>query len=163
MLIEGAPVTYIGPATEVATPGAAGRLLSVSGDGGHVLFSTGKAAGRVDFVPLVTLSAVVPVEPSLIADALDAPEALSSTAVRQTVATAGEQGLVAALAEAGVLDELASIGEEAADLVSARVRSDPALHPVMAVLDIEEQDQVVALTSALLLRAAANQDGTDDD
>lgn len=149
MLSEGARVSY---------QGQDGRLLSISGDGGHVLLTSGRAAGSVEFVALATLAEA---EPSLIADALDAPEALSSVAVRETVASAGEQGLVTALSESGVLDTLAAIGEEAFEFVASRVRVEPVIRPVMAALDTEEQDHFVALTSALILTSAVHQNEDD--
>lgn len=163
MLIEGARIRYVGGPQGVLRANDCGRLLSISGDGGHVLFSTGKAAGRVQYLPLAQLMAIEAAERSLLADSLDAPPPISVTAVRETVASSGEEGLIHALGEAGVLDDLATIAEEAADFVAGRVRSDPSLAPVMAVLDTEEQDQVVSLASALLLRNAAHYDPDGDD
>jgi hypothetical protein len=163
MLSEGGRVSYTGGGDGRLSTGDNGRLLSISGDGGHVLFSTGAVAGTVEYLPLHLLSSMERSARSLLADTLDAPEQLSSTAVRETVVAAGEQGLVAALSEAGVLDELAGIGEEAADFVASRIRSDPAMGPIMAALDTEERDQVVALTASMILVGAAHysEDGPD--
>jgi len=156
MLTEGARVSYTGESRGRLGTGAEGRLLSISGDSGHVLFSTGKVAGVVEFLPLHLLTAHGQAQPSLIADALDAPEQLSSVAVRETVASSGEQGLVAALSEAGVLDELASIADEAAEMVASRIREDPGMRQIMAALDGEERDQVVSLTTSMILGSAAH-------
>lgn len=161
-MIEGSRVAYTGERQDLLAPGDSGRLLAISGDSAHVLFSSGQVQGAVRYVALGSLVALEEPVRSLIADSLDAPEALSSTAVRETVATSGEQGLLHALGEAGVLDELASIAEEAADFVAGRVRSDPSLAPVMAVLDADERDDLITLTSALLLRNAAHEDGADE-
>lgn len=163
MLEEGARVRYEGAPDGLLRRNDMGHLLSISGTGGHVLFSTGQVAGRVQYLPLDKLSKVLPGPRSLLADSLDAPPPLGIEAVREMVSGGGERGLVAALGESGVLDDLAVIAEEAADFVAGRVRSDPSMVPIISMLDAEEEEQVIALTSSLLLRNAAHYKDEDDE
>lgn len=148
---EGKRVSYVGePNPQGLGVADVGKVLSVTGSCSHVLWETGRLAGRVTFEEnndLVTSASTTARD-----DSLDGP--LVTIAVRETYDTAGDTGLLNALAEAGHLASMTGYAEEALSLVASRVREDPAFQPVLAELEPDEGAALVNLTSAVLLRDA---------
>ena len=139
--------------------GDTGTVLTASGSAGHVLWSTGALRGRttlcedLDVVPTRTVART-----SVQAALEDSLEVGHHLAVRETFEESGETGLINAMAERGYLAGLTRIAEEAASLVAARLREEPAFARVLADLDASEGDALVTTASMVLLRDAFTPD-----
>lgn len=151
---EGQRVSYVGePNPQGLAVADAGRVLTVTGANSHVMWDSGRLTGKVTFEENDDLVVSGASAPSAIEDSLD-DGTLVSVAVRDTYDTAGDVGLLNALAEAGHLASMSSYAEEAFSLVASRVREDPAFKSVLAALEPDEGAALVTLTSAVLLRDA---------
>lgn len=148
-------VSYVGPDVDHLTMGDQGRVLSVSGSIGHVIWQSGDAEGQTtahyeqDLAPVGSRQAVH----EAIEDSLEVG-GLVSFAVRDTFEQAGETGVLNAMAESGHLASFADIAEEAITLVATRIRADASFQAVLADLDPEDAEGVLRLASACLIRDA---------
>lgn len=157
---DGQQVSYVGP-TGPGFPavGDQGKVLSSSGNSGHVQWATGARRRQVD---LVIADDVVEVRrerqanrvEAAFADSLEVGEQDEPLQVRAVLEESGEVGLLNALAASGHLAGLQQIAEEALEFVAARVRQDPHLATVLGHLDQGEGDSLVSLASSVLLRDA---------
>jgi hypothetical protein len=160
-LHESQRVSYVGfPKTSGLGVGDEGVVLSVSGDAAHVRWASGARVGQIDLVDGIDLaprSAAKQAEASLVHafdDSLGYGPPVVHTAVRETFDETGPEGLFTALVNEGHLGALSSVAEEALGVVAARVREDEAMRQVLAGLEPEEGEALVALTASVVLRDA---------
>jgi hypothetical protein len=154
VLREGSRVSYVGPPSDRLAMGDQGRLLSVSGSVGHVMWESGACQGQtsahydIDLATTGSQGVQASIEDSLEVGGL------VTFAVRDAYDTGGEVGVLNALAESGHLASFGDIAEEALTLVSTRIRRDASFQAVLADLDPEEAEGVLRLASACLIRDA---------
>lgn len=158
MIAEGQKVAYAGddPMQDV---GSVGKVLQMSGhEAAHVHWETGPRTGSVELVDandLVTSSSTT----ASLAQAIEADSFASSVGVadafsmqvRAAFDDGGETSVVTALEESGHLALLAAEAEEAVLMLGARIRMDAQIAPLLATLDIDEQDVVVSKVAVTLL------------
>lgn len=151
---EGQRVAFCGDPDAGLQPGDRGKVLSSAGQASHVMWATGARAGEILLVG--NLDLVASQQAPVSYDDLDSGS-LVSIAVRDTYDGAGPVGLLNALNEEGHLATFATIAEEAMQAVAKRIRQDPSITEVLAVLDPEEGAEFVSLATSVLLRDAFTQ------
>lgn len=154
---DGQRVSYVGLPLNGSSVGDVGKVLSASGAACHVLWTSGARQGQVDLVIDDCLVPVRSTKTSTIADALDDSLHFESGLVMSAAAiyeAEGAAGVINAMNEAGHLAGLSSIADDALTLVATRIREDEGIAAHLSSLDADERDQVIALTSAVLLRDA---------
>lgn len=150
---EGQRVAFCGDPDAGLQPGDRGKVLSSEGSASHVLWATGSRSGEILLVGNLDLVAS---HQTYAYDSLDSG-VLVTIAVRDTFEDAGSPGLLNALNEEGHLTSFASIADEVMQAVAARIRQDPSIAEVLAVLDPEEGAEFVSLATSVLLRDAFTQ------
>lgn len=158
---EGQQVTYVGPGTDRLSRGDTGMLMAFAGgEGGHVLWRTGRAEGEATLEYLEDLSTGHTATHDPLEDSLEVG-GLAMQGVRETYATEGEAGVLNVMAEAGHLAAFSDIAEEALSLVASRVRQDPSFREVTGQLDEEAGEALLRLASICLIRDAFGDPETD--
>lgn len=150
MVGDGDAVSYAGaddPRRTGPVRGDRGVVLSATLDDAHVMWRTGSRLGRVDLVAVDELRAHAGPDPLV-----DSLEFGPRVAVRDVFDQGGEGGLVAALAEAGVLSGVTQIAEDVTAMAAARVRAD--LASVLSQLDPDDAESVVGTVTAACMREA---------
>jgi hypothetical protein len=152
MLREGSKVSYIGDGRDGRTLGERGTLLVISGAVGHVQWLDGTLTPHYtdDLAPLGRIARI---EHDELADSLDVGPVVH-VGVRAVYESEGSAGVLNQLSATGALTGFAEIAEEARTLVASRIRSDPGFRAVVAQLDDDEGEDLVALASHVLLRDA---------
>jgi hypothetical protein len=148
---EGQRVAFCGDPVDGLQPGDLGKVLSLSGDACHVLWSTGTCTGQtllVDGMDVVASSAAPKSYDGL------GEGSLVTIAVRDVYDGLGKVALLNALNEEGHLSGFAAIAETAMQTVAAEIRSDPSFKEVLAHLDSDEGAELVSLAASALLRDA---------
>lgn len=143
---EGQKVTYIGEG-EVEV-GATGKVVSADAGCAHVLWATGAKANNITLVHSDDL--VVASQPPK--ESLGGP--IVRIAVQDVWESQGAEGLLNVLAEEGHFSTFASIADDAANVVAAQVREDPSMREVLAQLDVDDGEELVATVTTALLREA---------
>lgn len=152
-------VAYVGlPRVGGLALGDRGRVLAEDGSCVHVRWASGALSGQVTPIDFHDVADQPPARrqasaSEMLQDSLSVP-ALTVTGARETYDAEGEAGLLTAMAEAGLLAGLSQAAEEALEAVAARVRTDDAVHAVLASLEPEEADSLVSLAASALLRDA---------
>lgn len=158
MIVEGAKVAYAGedPFQDV---GSIGKVVSLSGSCAHVLWEDGPKVGMIEMIDQYDLvphraNTAAPRRVATVADGFEATldmPGMPVLAVRATYDEDGEDGLVAALNEAGKIAVLAEYAEEALSHVATRIRQDPGVTEVLAQLEPDERDSLVDRLASLVL------------
>lgn len=149
---EGGKVAYVGDGGDDLAIGDEGKVLSAGTTGSHVMWSTGARQGQVT----LTHNADLVMQGRATAGYEHGFDAgLVSVAVRDVYATGGAKRLLAALNQEGHLAAMTALAEEALQGLCARIRTDPSMREVLAVLEPDEGAEVVSLAATALLREAA--------
>lgn len=155
MFIEGSRVVYAGDDLTIGQ-GALGKVLVVSGAGVHVQWLDGVRTGQVDLIDGYDLAATT-VQASIeqvVATQFDQALGMDSSVssiVREAMDTYGEDGVITTLADSGHLSTLEPYATEALEQLIGHMRADPLLAEMLAVLDPEEQQGVLARLASTLL------------
>ena len=155
MVTEGSKVVYAG-ADLTIEQGTVGRVLFVAGSAAHVQWQDGPRVGQVDLIdqydlsPTSSAASVAQVVASQFDQSLEMEDA-SSGVVREAMDSYGEDGVLVALAEKGHLATLEVYATEALSHLTSALRTDPALGEMLACLDADEQEAVLARLAATLL------------
>lgn len=153
---EGQRVSFVGVKTATGPSiGDLGTVLSDAGDSGHIMWTEGQAKGSVDFLNYDDVVKTNGKTAALAPD-IDMSDTLAfgpttHVAVRETYDSEGEQGLLAALDEAGHLSSIESVAETVLDAVASLIRSDDTMSTVLAQLDDDEADRFVSTTARALV------------
>lgn len=155
-LREGCRVSYVGDGSDGRALGDRGRLLVRSGGKGHVNWDDGQVTMHdLDFLAASSgqtrQAAVAP--PDGLEDSLEVGP-ITMVGVRGVYDTEGGVGVLNAMATTGVLAAFPEIAAQAQHFVAGRIREDPSFHAVVAQLDDDEAEELVALASQVLLRDA---------
>lgn len=154
---DGQKVSYVGIDQEGLALGDRGEVISASASASHVMWTSGSRQGALMLVDNLDITPVGRIKTAVAEDGLeDSLEVgnLDVTAAREVFDESGEIGLLNAMSEQGHLASFAAIAEEAAALISTRIRNDPSFRAVAAHLDDEEADRLVSLATAVLARDA---------
>lgn len=154
---DGQKVSFTGLDENGLAYGDKGQVISADEGYSHVLWSTGSRTGAVMIVDHSDLAASGRQVEAAMDDGLeDSLEvgSLDVTAAREIFDETGEIGLLNTMSEQGHLASFAAIAEEAATLISTRIRNDPSFRAVAAHLDDDEADRLVNLAQAILVRDA---------
>lgn len=165
MITEGKKVAYAGddPFQDI---GSVGRVVAMAGSGVHVMWETGPKTATLELIDINDLveRGSVGVTASGTPASTSAQYDLSlemmgpGLQVRAALDEAGTDGLITVLAESGHLAVLADYAEEAVGLMAARIRQDPGFIDVLAQLDPEEQNTLVAKVSTQMLAECIEED-----
>lgn len=159
MIVEGQQVAYAGDTDPFNEVGSLGKVVAMSGAAAHVQWTTGPKAGSIDLVETYELVERRTASTAITRDAttmgsfdaaLDMP-ATETISVRATYDDTGEDGLVTALNEAGHLAVLAEYVDEAVGHLASRIRGDLTLGEVLAQLEQDEAESLVARVASVLL------------
>ena len=149
--IEGSQVSYVGPLERGLEIGDRGKILSDDGMAAHVLWMSGSLRGQVTLTDHMDIVVAAEHTPE-VDDSLEGP--LVTTAVRETYAYGGVDGLLDALEDEGHLAVFQPIVEEAIQMVAARLRQDVAFREVMDQLDGADGEEFLEHATFALLRDA---------
>ena len=154
---EGGLVAYCGDDQMIGV-GTLGRVLSSAGSYQHVMWTQGSRKDEVDLVPTEDIVPAQKQAPRVAASVADqfsdsiSDPGMVAIAVRETYEEHGEEGLVAALAEAGHLATYTGYAHEAIATVAARLREDPTFAHVLAQLDDFEAQSLLSRVAVSLLK-----------
>jgi hypothetical protein len=148
--IEGSKVSYVGPEVDGYAIGDHAVVLASGRTHSHFSFRTGEHEGTIHY--LANSDFVQPTAHT--ASAWD--EALETDtpaiAVRAAYDAGGPKRVVRELRSNGHLAAMEQIGDEAIQLVAARLRQDPSVLAVLAQLDAEEGSGFVSYAAVQVLR-----------
>lgn len=155
MIIEGRKAVYTGDDLSFEH-GASCTVLALSGLAAHVQWLDGPRTGSVDLVDTASLSqgVLAPSMATQISEEFDASldvEASTTTSAREAYDAYGEDGLLAALNEAGHLATLTPYVEDALGGLTASLRHDPGLSVALGFLDDDERETVLSAVARTLL------------
>jgi hypothetical protein len=148
---EGARVAYIGePPEKGFAVGDEGRIIAMAGSGAHVQWASGEHSGEISITRLDDLTPIKRQARSF----ADTDGLLVTVAVRDEYINGGASGLLNALNDEGHMANWSQYAEDALQLVATRIRQDPSMAEVVAQLDDEEAEEVIATATLVLLRDA---------
>lgn len=153
---DGQRVAYVGDEVDGLEVGVEGKVLSAGATGSHVLISTGRRQGDVALFHnmdlVVTTKAAATYDNSLDSGGL------VTTAVRCVFDRQGARGVLSSLDNEGHLASMGSLAEDAVQSLSVRVRNDPSMREVLALLEDDEGTELVSLAVTSLLMEACGSD-----
>lgn len=161
-LREGEHVAYAGyERGEGPAIGDPGQVISASDEGCHVAWESGGLTleSYHDVVPSEHQPNGQQRQASLDASPFEQRDLISFSA-RGVYDQTGGVGLINAMAEDGHLSTMAAAAEHAVGYLESKVRDDPSMARVLADLDTDEADAVVALAVRLLVEDVT---GREDD
>ncbi len=151
MYADGQKVSFVGdPSPDTPAIGDVGIVVSAGNTASHVRWMSGVRAGLYDEMGHMEIAATA----STVTDTDSFSGRIVTFSVAEVQARAGARGLLDELNDRGHLGGLEAIAEEAMGLVAARIRTDPSIREVLAQLDDEDGDDLVALATVALLQDA---------
>jgi len=158
MISEGQRVLYAGDSDPFNEVGAPGKVIAVSGEAAHVMWTGGPKTGSIDLIEQNDLvsdrqqaQAALGGDHAYFEQALSHSPDSTQMQVRASYDEHGESGAVTALDETGVMATLAAYAEYAHQDLIGKVASDAHMRSALAGLESDEADVVITRVVASLL------------